>query len=183
MNRPLRHALLALCCTVSVDARAELVLSSPALVDGGGLDEAHVLDGFGCAGENLSPALSWSGAPEGTRSYVVTVYDPDAPSGSGWWHRSVFDVPGDVESLPRGAGSGEIPLPDGAVQARNDFGTNAYGGACPPEGDAPHRYVFTVYAMAQDGLGLDAGASGAMVGFFVNTTSLVRASLEVRYGR
>ncbi len=163
-------------------AMAEMTLSSTDIAEGAVLEDAQVFSGFGCDGQNLSPALSWSGAPEGTQSFIVTAYDPDAPTGSGWWHWAVFNLPGDVVSLPEGAGTGDA-LPDGAIHARNDFSQNAFGGACPPEGAAPHRYVFTVYAMPQEALPLDETASGALVGFFANTTSLDRASITALYGR
>nr|WP_246163925.1 YbhB/YbcL family Raf kinase inhibitor-like protein [Roseospira marina] len=160
-----------------------MTLSSDDMTDGGTLADAHVYDGFGCTGANLSPSLSWSGAPEGTQSYVVTAYDPDAPTGSGWWHWTVFNIPADTTSLPKGAGSGEAPLPEGAVQGRTDYATSGFGGACPPEGDDPHRYIFTVYAMPDESLPLDENAPGAMVGFFVNAGALDSASLTATYGR
>ncbi|MEM9797217.1 MAG: YbhB/YbcL family Raf kinase inhibitor-like protein [Pseudomonadota bacterium] len=160
-----------------------MMLSSPDIAEGQTMDRDQVFAGFGCDGANLAPALSWSGAPDGTQSFVITAYDPDAPTGSGWWHWSVFNIPATVTALPEGAGTDALPLPEGAIAARNDFSQNAFGGACPPEGAAPHRYVFTVYAMPQDALPLDQSASGALVGFFANTTSLARATITARYGR
>lgn len=185
MNRlPRPVAFVLVCPLLSGVAGADMTLSSTDLVDGGTLEPDQVFDGFGCDGADLSPALSWSGAPEGTKGYVVTAFDPDAPTGSGWWHWSVFDLPAGTTSLPEGAGAADgAGLPPAAVQARNDFGANAFGGACPPEGDAPHRYVFTVFAMPEETLGLDPDASPALVGFFAETTSLARASIEATYGR
>ena len=166
----------------SACALADMQLTSIDIAEGEVLDNDQVLAGFGCEGHNLAPSLSWSGAPEGTRSFVVTAYDPDAPTGSGFWHWPVFDIPASVTDLPEGAGSDTTPLPEGAVQARNDFSQNAFGGACPPEGRT-HRYVFTVYAMPQDALPIDETASGALVGFFANNTNLGKASITANYGR
>lgn len=148
------------------------------------LAAAQVFEGFGCHGGNRSPQLAWSGAPAGTRSFVVTAYDPDAPTGSGWWHWVVYDLPAAATALPAGAGDASgTRLPDGALQGRNDFGSHAYGGACPPAGDAPHRYVFTVYALRTPKLDVPADASPAMIGFVVHGAMLDKASLTVRYGR
>ncbi|WP_111267474.1 YbhB/YbcL family Raf kinase inhibitor-like protein [Marilutibacter maris] len=155
-------------------------LSSPDLEADRRVDARHVYDGFGCSGGNLSPALSWRDPPSGTRSFAITVYDPDAPTGSGWWHWVVTDLPPDTRALARGASGGG--LPEGAVQTRTDFGTSGYGGPCPPPSRS-HRYRFTVWALKTDGLDLDAGASGAMAGFLIRQNALDHAELEVRYGR
>jgi hypothetical protein len=154
-----------------------LAVSSEDFADGGILPDDHVY-GEG----NLSPQLSWAGAPVGTRSYAVTCYDPDAPTGSGFWHWSVFDIPAGVTDLPRGAGSGDFPgLPEGAVQVRNDYGTRDFGGAAPPPGDGAHRYVFTVYAVDQEKLGPDADASPAVVGFNLRFHTLARGQVIAEY--
>jgi len=167
----------------ALPAFAEMTLVSADVVEGQSLMADQILAGFGCDGGNLAPALSWNGAPEGTKSFVVTAFDPDAPTGSGWWHWSVFNIPANVTRLEEGSGTEALPLPAGAIAARNDFSQNAYGGACPPEGGGQHRYVFTVYAMPQDGLPLDETASGAIVGFYANVASLARASITAVYGR
>ena len=164
-------------------ALAEMALTSPDLTEGATLSEAQVFNGFGCTGGNLSPALSWDGLPEGTQSLALTMFDPDAPIGSGWWHWTVVDIPAETSGLAGGAGSGAAALPDGAVQGRTDFGSPGYGGACPPAGDAPHHYIFTLYALKVPKLGIDSGASGAMVGFLARANALDQASLTVTYGR
>jgi Raf kinase inhibitor-like YbhB/YbcL family protein len=158
-----------------------MVLTSPDMVDGGTLPADHVFNGFGCTGPNLSPALEWSGAPEGTGSFILTLYDPDAPTGSGWWHWTVVNIPAKVGSLPEGASPDG--LPPGSAEGRTDFGMPGFGGACPPKGAPPHRYVFTLFAMPEETLPLDANSSGALVGFYANATALEKASLTVTYGR
>ncbi|MCC7009848.1 MAG: YbhB/YbcL family Raf kinase inhibitor-like protein [Acidobacteria bacterium] len=150
-------------------------------VKNGAFAPAQIYNGFGCTGGNVSPQLSWTGAPRDTRSFVVTVYDPDAPTGSGFWHWVVIDIPASVTSLPTGASRGKLPA--GAIETRTDFGAPGYGGPCPPAGDKPHRYVFTVHALKADRLDLDAQASGALVGFNVHMNSLGSATFTARYGR
>jgi Raf kinase inhibitor-like YbhB/YbcL family protein len=162
-------------------ALADMVLSSPDFSDGGTLPAAQMLNGFGCDGPNLSPALTWSGLPEGTESLILTLYDPDAPTGSGWWHWTVANIPADVTGLP--AGVTADTLPKGAVQGRTDFGTPGFGGACPPEGAAPHRYVFTLFAIPEAALPIDADASGALVGYYANAMALETATLTASFGR
>ncbi len=151
---------------------------------GGQLPEAQVYSGFGCSGKNISPQLRWENAPADTRSFAVTVYDPDAPTGSGWWHWLIFDIPKNATSLKQGAGNIEKGLaPKGAVQSVTSFGVAGYGGACPPPGDGAHRYVFTVYALKVEKLELDSSAMPALVGFMLNRNALAKASLIAYYGR
>jgi Raf kinase inhibitor-like YbhB/YbcL family protein len=146
--------------------------------------DAQIYNAFGCTGGNISPSLSWRNPPPGTRSFAVTVYDPDAPTGSGWWHWVVFNLPPGTASLPADAGNPAAgKLPAGAIQSRTDFGAPGYGGPCPPLGDKPHRYIFTVHALKVDQLALDENASPAMVGFMLHANHLGRASLTARYGR
>ncbi|MBU6466909.1 MAG: YbhB/YbcL family Raf kinase inhibitor-like protein [Burkholderiales bacterium] len=159
-------------------------LSSPDIPAGGSVPAHFEFDGFGCSGRNESPALHWSGAPEGTKSFALTVYDPDAPSGSGWWHWFVIDLPAGTAALAPNAGAkGGVSLPRGARQIRNDYGAFAWGGLCPPPGDKPHRYVFTVHALGVDRLDIPDDASAALAGFMVNANTLAKASFTSTYGR
>ncbi|MBO1358377.1 kinase inhibitor [Acetobacter sacchari] len=156
-------------------------LTSATLINGAVMPQAQVYSGMGRTGDNLSPPLAWSGAPEGTKSFVITAYDPDAPTGSGWWHWVVIDLPATVTALPEGAGSGKGGLPESARQIRTDFGAPGYGGAAPPPGSV-HRYVFTVTALDAPTLDVPADASPAYVGFVMNAHRLASASLTVLYG-
>jgi Raf kinase inhibitor-like YbhB/YbcL family protein len=149
--------------------------------EGARLSEAQVLNGMGHNGGNVSPHLAWEGAPEGTESFVVTCYDPDAPTGSGWWHWVVADIPANVSELPTGTGSGAAALPAGAIETRTDFGAPGYGGAAPPPG-APHRYIFTVHALKVKTIGVDREASAALVGFMANMNGLGKAAITTTYG-
>ena len=159
-------------------------LTSDDLEHGQRLAETHHADSMGMSGDNLSPHLAWSGAPAETQSFAVTCFDPDAPTGSGFWHWVLFDIPADVNGLPRGAGSGDqVGLPAGSIHARNDAGGLEYIGAAPPEGHGDHRYVFAVHALSLPSLGLDASASPAYVGFNLTFNTLARGVLIVHFGR
>ncbi|BCQ33965.1 kinase inhibitor [Erwinia rhapontici] len=155
-------------------------LSSQNFNDGDKLPERQVLNAMGYQGDNLSPHLAWDDVPAGTKSFVVTCYDPDAPTGSGWWHWVVANLPADTRELPEGAGSGKVDLPTGSVQTRTDFGSAGYGGAAPPKGES-HRYIFTVHAIDVEVLEVDENASGALVGFNVHFHSLGSASITAMY--
>jgi Raf kinase inhibitor-like YbhB/YbcL family protein len=156
-------------------------LTSQSFRDGDYLGDAHILSkdfGFGCAGGNRSPQLTWSGAPAGTRSFAVTCYDPDAPTGSGFWHWLVVNIPATTTELALDAGNPDAPkLPAGALQTRTDFGKPGYGGPCPPPNDHPHRYFFTVFAVSQETLPVAADTSAAIVGFNLNFNTLAKATL------
>ena len=165
-------------------AAGKFTLESVEIKPGGKIAEAQVYKGFGCEGGNVSPSLLWKNAPAGTKSFAITVYDPDAPTGSGWWHWVMFNIPADVNSLRAGAGNSDrSQAPKGAVQSRTDFGTPGYGGPCPPQGDKPHRYIFTVYALKVDKIDADESSSGALVGFMLNANKLGKASFTATYGR
>ncbi|THD45694.1 MAG: YbhB/YbcL family Raf kinase inhibitor-like protein [Bradyrhizobium sp.] len=158
-------------------------LSSADIKEGEPIAAIHTFNGFGCSGENLSPALKWSGAPPETKSFALTCYDPDAPTGSGFWHWVVFNIPPNVTELPRGAGSpGSAAAPKSAVQSRTDFGATGYGGPCPPKGDTPHRYQFTIFAVDTDMIEADAQASGALVGFNLHFHTLAKTTLTALFG-
>lgn len=176
-------AAVCLCLPLLAHAGG-FTLSSPVIKPGARLAEAQVFKGFGCEGGNVSPALNWKGAPKGTQSYALTVYDPDAPTGSGWWHWVVYNLPASATGVPEGAGAADGKgLPEGAVQVRTDFGAPGFGGACPPKGDKPHRYLFTVHALKVGKLELPPDPSPALVGFMVNANRLGSATLRAKYSR
>lgn len=155
-------------------------LESDDVADGQELATPFVHDSLG--GGNVSPHLRWSGAPAETKGYLVTCYDPDAPTGSGFWHWQLLDVPASVTELPRGTGTADgSNLPDGAKQTRNDFGAIGFGGAAPPQGDRTHRYVFAVHALDVERLGPDGSATSAVVGFNATFHVIARATLRPVY--
>ena len=157
-------------------------LVAPDLASRGRVTAAHVFNGMGCAGQNISPTLQWSNPPAGTKSFAVTAYDPDAPTGSGWWHWVMYNIPSTATALPAGAGNGRN-APRGSAQGTTDFGTKGYGGPCPPVGDAPHHYIFTLFALKVDRLDLPGNATAAMVGFNLNANKLGTARVTSLYGR
>ena len=165
----------------TLKAQGSFTLSSPD-VNKGTFGAAQIYNGFGCTGKNVSPALAWSGAPGGTRSFVLTMYDPDAPTGSGFWHWVVMNIPATATSIPTGA-SGTGKMPTGAVEMRTDFGTTGYGGPCPPAGDKPHRYIFTLFALKVDKLDVNPQATAAMVGFMTRANTIGTATFTATYGR
>ena len=156
-------------------------LSSESFREGEMLKMDHVLSkayGFGCEGGNQSPQLGWSDAPAGTQSFAVTCFDPDAPTGSGFWHWVVVNIPANVTSLPPGAGDlAAGRLPAGALQVRTDFGKPGYGGPCPPPGSNVHCYIFTVHAVGVPALSVTADTSCAVVGFQLHFNTLEKAQL------
>ncbi len=153
-----------------------LALRSSSFNDGDYLSGKHTLSsefGFGCDGNNVSPELHWEGVPNGTKSLAITCYDPDAPTGSGFWHWVVVNIPPDTVSLREGSDT----LPGGALETRTDFGKPGYGGPCPPEGDHPHRYIFTLFSVSAESLPVDADTSAAVVGFMLNANVIEKATL------
>jgi Raf kinase inhibitor-like YbhB/YbcL family protein len=174
---------LALGLCVSGTASA-LSLSSPDVKNGGTVPDEQVFNSFSCTGKNISPALSWKGAPAGTKSFAVTVYDPDAPTGSGFWHWVVFNIPASATELPKNAGDAKANLaPAGTVQSRTDYGFAGWGGPCPPKGDKPHHYIFTVFAVDIDHIDANADTSAAVVGFNLHFHTLAKAKIVATYGR
>lgn len=156
-------------------------LHSTDISEGQQLPLAHVFNGFGCEGSNVSPQLSWSNPPTGTKSFAITAYDPDAPTGSGWWHWNVVNIPASVTFLDRGV-SNTKKLPESAVELRNDYSTTGFGGACPPPGEV-HRYIFTIYALDVENLDLPKNASNALVGFMTRANALATARITAVYNR
>ncbi|NQX81436.1 MAG: YbhB/YbcL family Raf kinase inhibitor-like protein [Flavobacteriaceae bacterium] len=176
--------IVAILLTVStaIFAQKTFTLSSNDL--GGEMTINEEFNGFGCTGENISPQLSWVNSPEGTKSFAVTMYDPDAPTGSGWWHWLVFDIPSDINELVSGAGDIKSGLaPKTAIQSITDYSMSGYGGPCPPEGHGLHQYIITVYAIKTDTLGLNQSTNPAVVGYYLWNNTLAKASIIAYYKR
>lgn len=167
------------------DAIAEVPsfeLTSTDITDGAKLSAAQVSGILDAGGDDVSPQLSWRGFPEQTKSFVVTVYDPDAPTGSGFWHWAVVDIPASVTSLASGAGDETgSGLPDGAFQLANDAGLKRYVGAAPPPGHGKHRYFTAVHAVDVESLGIPDSASNGFLGFNLHSHTLARAVLVPWY--
>jgi Raf kinase inhibitor-like YbhB/YbcL family protein len=158
-------------------------VSSKAFRNQHAISEKYVFNGFGCSGKNVSPDLEWRNIPPGTKSFAVTIYDPDAPTGSGWWHWTLFNIPASITKLPEGASMDKTKLPDGSIEGRTDFGKSGYGGPCPPPGDKPHHYILTVYALKVPLINLDANAPGAMLGYYMSQATVGKAQVTALYGR
>ncbi len=151
---------------------------------GGQLTNKQVFAGFGCEGENISPQLFWENAPKGTKSFAITVYDPKAPTGSGWWHWVAFNIPANTKELKSNAGNPSLNLaPAGTIQSITDFGDKGFGGACPPEGNGEHPYIFTIYALSTDKIGLSASTPAAQVNYFIGANTIGKASIISYYKR
>ncbi|AUC16148.1 kinase inhibitor [Tenacibaculum sp. SZ-18] len=141
-------------------------------------------NGFGCVGENTSPELSWKNAPEETKSFAITMYDPDAPTGSGWWHWLVFDIPSNMNQLKENTGNINLNLlPKGVIQSITDYGLKGFGGPCPPKGHGLHQYIITVYALKTEKLGLTAETNPAVVGYYLGNNTIAKASIVAYYQR
>ena len=181
----MKSVILAVCLGLAAGSAQAFELTSPDLKDGGTIADEFVFDSFGCTGANMSPALSWSNAPEGTKSFALMVHDPDAPTGgAGFWHWIVLDIPAGTTDLPKGAGAkGGDKLPGGAHAIANDYGFAGWGGPCPPKGDDAHRYNITLYALPVEKLDVPEGASKAVTGFMINANTIGKATLQGKYGR
>jgi Raf kinase inhibitor-like YbhB/YbcL family protein len=160
-------------------------VSSPDFRPDRPIPESHVFNGYGCNGGNRSPALEWRGAPSGTKSFAITMFDLDEHgSPSGWWHWVVYDIPSATSRLPEDAGAiNSHALPSGAVEGRTDMSQDGYHGPCPDKGQPPHRYQITVYALSVDKLPVPPEATGAMVTYTAHDHTLAKATLTARYGR
>ncbi len=166
---------------IGASAASAMTVTSAEIKSGGKIPDEQVANLFGCKSPNVSPSLAWTGAPKGTKSFAISMYDPDAPTGSGFWHWWVVNIPADTTSLPKGAAGG-TGMPAGATQGRNDFSINTYGGPCPPPGN-PHHYHITVYALDTDKIDIDANTSPAVIGFMTHAHTLAKAELIGLYGR
>jgi Raf kinase inhibitor-like YbhB/YbcL family protein len=187
-------ALATVCCAVLVvpltvpstvhsAPMAMLSIRSNTFTDGGTMPMSTVFNSFGCTGGNRSPHLAWTGAPSGTQSFALIMHDPDAPTGTGWYHWVLFDIPPSAHELKEGAGAkGSPDLPTGAVLGLTDFGSSGYGGPCPPTGDKPHHYRITIYALSSK-LGMGSATTGAAVRFLVRGNTLAEGTITGLYGR
>ena len=200
MKLGIRGLTLVVGIIAAVTSQAQtpaFTLSSSDLASGT-FTNKFVLNGFGCKGDNVSPALQWSNVPPGTKSLALQVYDPDAPTGSGFWHWAVYNMPASASGLAQGAGNGAAALPPGAFGGNTDFmdtgatgGNGNYGGPCPPTGDKPHRYIFTLFALAVPQLEVAGGVpktgTAGLFGFVLNKgvgpALLGKASFTATYGR
>jgi len=179
----MKKLLFAMLLMTTPCLAADLSIQSSSWQDGQAMKTSYVFNGFGCTGNNVSPQISWSNVPADTQSFAVTIYDPDAPTGSGWWHWTLFNIPANVTGIKEGASLKPDQLPAGSVEGRTDFGKPGYGGACPPVGDKPHRYILTVFALKTAKIDLTSDASGALVGYYLNQNTIAKTSLTAKYGR
>ncbi len=182
MQKAIFILITVLTFSINVFGQSTFTLKSETL--GGQATSTEEFNGFGCTGENKSPQLSWANAPEGTKSFAITIYDPNAPTGSGWWHWVVFDIPADVNELVANAGNIELDLaPKGAIQSVTNYGAKGYGGPCPPEGHGLHQYQITVHALKVDKLSLDENTNPAIVGYYLWNNTIEKASIITYYER
>lgn len=173
--------------SLSISASAyssSLTLSSHDIAQGEFMAKTQEFNGFGCSGGDLSPHLKWSNAPKGTKSFAITAYDPDAPTGSGWWHWQVVNIAKNVTEIATGAGSVKKDVaPQGSMQIKNDYGGRGFGGACPPSGHGVHHYRFTIHALSVEMLDLPEDASGALTGYMINAHTIQSNTIESLYKR
>ncbi|AWX13142.1 phosphatidylethanolamine-binding protein [Mergibacter septicus] len=184
MKKTLLLLTSSLLLSSSLYASSHFEVSSKDIRPNTTIAQKFEFNGFGCTGENQSPELSWKNAPKGTKSFAVSVYDPDAPTGSGFWHWYVVNIPATVSKLSHNAGAeNSTTLPKGAFQLRNDYGYHGWGGVCPPKGDKAHRYIFTVHALKTEHLDVNQQTPTALAGFLVHANTLATASFTAKYGR
>lgn len=172
--------------SISVSAFAgSLTLSSTDIAQNEFMNKAQEFKGFGCTGDDLSPHLAWTNIPKGTKSFAITAYDPDAPTGSGWWHWQVINIPKNVTELATGAGSKNTAIAgqDSIQQLTNDYGIKAFGGACPPSGHGVHRYRFTIHALSVEKIELPENATAALAGYMINANTIESNTIEALYKR
>ncbi|ENM5825303.1 kinase inhibitor [Vibrio cholerae] len=174
-----RYLLPVLAAAITFPALSSpvMTLTSQDIQEGSRMANQFVFNGFGCSGDNLSPQLSWNNAPKGTKSFAITAYDPDAPTGSGWWHWVALDIAADQHNVARGAAK----QLKGVRELNNDYGFSGFGGACPPQGHGMHRYQFTVWALPFEKMEIPQGASNALVGFMLRANTLGQATLTATY--
>jgi len=171
-------------CISSTAFAGSMTLTSKDIAQGEFMTKKQEFTGFGCSGGDLSPHLKWTGAPEGTKSFAITAHDADAPTGSGWWHWQLVNIPKNVTELASGAGSTKKDLaPKDSMQIENDYGSRGFGGACPPAGHGVHHYRFTIHALSTEKLELPVGASGALAGYMINANTLASSTIESLYKR
>ena len=175
---------LSLSVSASVFSADSLTLSSQDIAQGEYMSNAQEFNGFGCSGGNLSPHLKWTDPPIGTKSFAITAYDPDAPTGSGWWHWQIVNIPLTVMEITSGADDAKtnVALKD-SMSIENDYGSRGFGGVCPPEGHGVHHYRFTVHALSVEKLELPESASGALTGYMINANTIESSTIESLYKR
>ena len=182
IHKKIIFTTLLIISSITIISQNTFTLSSKTL--GGEATLKEEFNGFGCMGENESPQLSWKNAPEATKSFAITMYDPDAPTGSGWWHWIVFNIPTSTTELVANAGDIKLDLtPEGTIQSITNYGAQGYGGPCPPQGHGLHQYIITVYALKTDILGLDENTNPAVVGYYLWNNTIAKASIVSYYKR
>ena len=182
IHKKIIFTTLLIISSITIISQNTFTLSSKTL--GGEATLKEEFNGFCCMGENESPQLSWKNAPEATKSFAITMYDPDAPTGSGWWHWIVFNIPTSTTELVANAGDIKLDLtPEGTIQSITNYGAQGYGGPCPPQGHGLHQYIITVYALKTDTLGLDENTNPAVVGYYLWNNTIAKASIVSYYKR
>lgn len=176
-------SLCSLMLSTSVLAGSFTLLSDD-IKQGEYMNKAQEFTGFGCDGADISPHLKWINVPKGTKSFAITAYDPDAPTGSGWWHWQIVNISSTTSELKAGAGSTKAnKAPKGSMQIENDYGSRGFGGACPPKGHGVHHYRFTIHALSVEKLDLPKNASGALAGYMINANTIESSTIESLYRR